>query len=315
MADTSDFAGQDFTVEIHNPKGEKIVSDNQKADAYGGIEGEYDAAGRRHAGRLRLYSVKPEAMATLRAAAASASRNTRSPNSRSRSTPPTEPVMLGEKIAATHQGQVLLRLAGHQGQGEVQGQCARATTERVVSLPAAGIGSTGRGYWWFACDYDWYPGWRHWGCLRPIPFWWPHAATAAGTGRRAGGRHRRRRHGEGRDRHGRGQGHPRRPGPQLHDHGRGGRRLAADDRRHGQRAGGPQAVHGLRLGRSRLLPRGRHDPRQLRRPHARRQAGRGQRRADAAADHLRRASGKAGRDARANLEARRPTPRARPSSR
>ena len=33
----------------------------------------------------------------------------------------------------------------------------------------------GPGYWWFAYDYDWYPGWRHWGCLRPMPFWWPHA--------------------------------------------------------------------------------------------------------------------------------------------
>ena len=28
------------------------------------------------------------------------------------------------------------------------------------------------GYWWFACDYYWYPGWREWGCRRPIPIWW-----------------------------------------------------------------------------------------------------------------------------------------------
>ena len=35
----------------------------------------------------------------------------------------------------------------------------------------------GPGYWWFAYDYDWYPGWRHWGCLRPMPFWWPHASS------------------------------------------------------------------------------------------------------------------------------------------
>ena len=75
---------------------------------------------------------------------------------------------------------------------------------------------------------------------------------------------------------GRGQGHPSRPGPQLLDHRRGGRSVAADDRRHGHGAGRPQAVHGLRLGRSRLLPRGRHDPRPFLRPHARRQAGRGQ---------------------------------------
>ena len=79
--------------------------------------------------------------------------------------------------------------------------------------------------------------------------------------------------------------------------------LAADDRRHRQRAGRPQAVQGLRLGRSRLLPRRRHDPRRLHRPHARRQAGRGQGRADAAADHLR-SKRQAGGNARADLEAR-----------
>ena len=31
----------------------------------------------------------------------------------------------------------------------------------------------GPGYWWFAYDYDWYPGWHNWGCLRPLPIWWP----------------------------------------------------------------------------------------------------------------------------------------------
>ena len=47
--DTSDFAGQTFTVEIHNPKGEKVFEKSVTADAYGGLEGEFDAAGRRHA--------------------------------------------------------------------------------------------------------------------------------------------------------------------------------------------------------------------------------------------------------------------------
>ena len=30
----------------------------------------------------------------------------------------------------------------------------------------------GPGYWWFAYDYDWYPGWRDWGCRRPTPWWY-----------------------------------------------------------------------------------------------------------------------------------------------
>ena len=27
------------------------------------------------------------------------------------------------------------------------------------------------GYWWFAYDYVWYPGWSNWGCWRPHPWW------------------------------------------------------------------------------------------------------------------------------------------------
>src|SRR5205807_928154 len=30
----------------------------------------------------------------------------------------------------------------------------------------------GRGYWWFAANYTWYPGWAEWGCMRPVPPWW-----------------------------------------------------------------------------------------------------------------------------------------------
>src|SRR5205085_2356216 len=27
------------------------------------------------------------------------------------------------------------------------------------------------GYWWFAQDYMWWPGFREWGCCKPMPFW------------------------------------------------------------------------------------------------------------------------------------------------
>ena len=85
---------------------------------------------------------------------------------------PAEPVMLGEKIEGHDHGQVLLRLAGDQGQGEVQGRAHRSQTSAGIR-PPPGIGSTARGYWWFACDYDWYPGWHNGAAWRPVPFWWP----------------------------------------------------------------------------------------------------------------------------------------------
>ena len=30
----------------------------------------------------------------------------------------------------------------------------------------------GNGYWWFAPNYEWFPGWRKWGCGCPSPWWW-----------------------------------------------------------------------------------------------------------------------------------------------
>jgi hypothetical protein len=39
--DTSTFAGQRFSVRIHNPKNEQIYSKTLTADAYGGMAGEF----------------------------------------------------------------------------------------------------------------------------------------------------------------------------------------------------------------------------------------------------------------------------------
>ena len=81
MADTSEFADREFTVEIHNPKGEKIVSETKKTDAYGGIEGEYAIPADATLGVYGLSVVNLDRQRRS-AAAASASRSTRSPSSR-----------------------------------------------------------------------------------------------------------------------------------------------------------------------------------------------------------------------------------------
>ncbi len=191
------------------------------------------------------------------------------------------------------QGEVLLRRAGHQGQGEVQG-AADQLLAAVVSARRVGL-VLWPGYWWFAYDYAWYPGWRDWGCRRPIPWWWwnrgqepPEVVADRQVEIGADGTVQVEIDTAAR------QGDPSRRGPSIRDHGRSGRRIAAHDRRHGQRAGRPQAVQGLRLGRSGLLPRRRRDPRRFLRPDARPQAGRGEGKLDLLEDHLQRRQ--AGRD-------------------
>ena len=247
----------DFTVEIHNPKGEKIVSDAKKADAYGGIEGQYALSP--PTPRWASMAQRSDRRHGLSAAAASASRSIRSRSSRSRSMPRPSRCMLGEKITATIKAKYYF--GSPVTKAKVKYKVNRTSYDERWYPAGPWDWLYGPGYWWFAYDYSWYPGWHDWGCPRPDAVLVAASAAAARVGRRSGSGNRPRRHRESRDRHRRGQGHPSRSGPKLHDHRRGSRPIAADDRRHGHGAGRPQAVFGLCLARSRLLPRRRYDRR------------------------------------------------------
>ncbi len=164
--DTSSFAGRRFTVRIHNPKNEQIYSQALTADAYGGIQGEFklvaDAA-------LGLYRIshghssvyggqtfrveeykKPEFEVTVEA--------------------PTDPVMLGEKITAK------INAAYYFGspvtEATVTYKVLRSEHDSRWYPSFYWDWFYGPGYWWYAYDYPWYPGWKNWGCLRPIWPWW-----------------------------------------------------------------------------------------------------------------------------------------------
>ena len=99
---------------------------------------------------------------------------------------PEEPVMLGEKISASikakyyfgapvTEAKVKYKVLPH----ELYGRLVPAGLWDWFYEP---------GYWWFACDYDWYPGWREWGCKRPAFTWWPGAGR---SGRNSSPRSRR----------------------------------------------------------------------------------------------------------------------------
>jgi uncharacterized protein YfaS (alpha-2-macroglobulin family) len=167
--DNSAFAQQTFKLRIHNPKGEKVFEQNYTTDGYGGLSGEFpltkgitlgvyalqifDASGNVHHGggnfRVEEYK-KPEFEVTVEA--------------------PKEPVRLGEKIKATvtakyYFGAPVVR-------AKVKYRVLRTSYDERWYPRGDWDWFYGRGYWWFAADYPWYPGWRDWGCRRPIPIWW-----------------------------------------------------------------------------------------------------------------------------------------------
>jgi uncharacterized protein YfaS (alpha-2-macroglobulin family) len=162
--DTSSFANQDFNVELHDPMGNKVLEKRYHADEYGGFEGEYALPKDAKLGTYQVTIVghgggsfrveeykKPEFEVEVKA--------------------PTEPVMLGEKIKATIKARYYF--GAPVTNAKVKYKITRTTYNSTWYPVGPWDWFYGQGYWWFACDYPWYPGWANWGCRRPIAWWWP----------------------------------------------------------------------------------------------------------------------------------------------
>lgn len=172
----SELAGREFRVEIHRPDGQKVLEKTFKADEYGGLQGQYELPSDAALGvyqalvanvgggtfRVEEYK-KPEFEVTVES--------------------PGEPLLLGEKFKATIAARYYF--GAPVTEATVKYKVLRtAHDERWYPL-GEWDWLYGPGYWWFGYDYEWYPGWRRWGCVRPWPWWWaahrqPPEVVAAG---------------------------------------------------------------------------------------------------------------------------------------
>jgi uncharacterized protein YfaS (alpha-2-macroglobulin family) len=168
----SSFAGHEFTVQIHDPKGEKIYDKQITADEFGGVSGEYalprgctlgvygvaiigkgpDGKGQHHGGnnfRVEEYK-KPEFEVKVNA--------------------PTEPVKLGDKVTATVEAKYYFGapVTGAIVKYKVMRQSHSSRWYPIDRWDWM----YGNGYWWFSPEHDWYPGFGDWGCRRPIMPWY-----------------------------------------------------------------------------------------------------------------------------------------------
>lgn len=164
--DTSDYAGREFRIVIANQLGEEVYNQVLKTDEFAGLEGEYllpaDAKLGQYSIQMRDQNFggggsfrveeykKPEFEVTVDA--------------------PTEPVQLGEKITATIKARYFF--GAPVTQAKVKYKIMRTRHSEQWHPPGKWDWFYGRGYWWFAADYNWYPGWSRWGCIRPYPSWW-----------------------------------------------------------------------------------------------------------------------------------------------
>jgi len=159
----SSFAGRSFKVIAKNPRNETVFEKSFVADEFGGINGEFTLGKEATLGNYQLYIEhfgggsfrveeykKPEFEVTVDA--------------------PSEPVMLGEKTTAKISANYYF--GAPVTEAKVKYKVLRS--EHSADWYPIGLWDWfyEPGYWWFAYDYTWYPGWREWGCPRPVPFWW-----------------------------------------------------------------------------------------------------------------------------------------------
>jgi uncharacterized protein YfaS (alpha-2-macroglobulin family) len=163
-ADISTFANQQFTVEIFNPMGEKVHTKQYLADEYGGIAGEFPLATGCKLGNYQL-SVVNKGSGSFRV------EEYKKPEFEVKVEVPKEPVALGETIQATIDSRYYF------GAPVVNAMVKYKVTRQSQDTRWFPRGRWdwfyGTGYWWFAPEYAWYPGFAEWGCRRPNP-WWHH---------------------------------------------------------------------------------------------------------------------------------------------
>ena len=162
--DKSEFANQEFTVQINNPQGEKLFEKPLKTDPYGGIEGEFPLAKGAMLGTYQLL-----VMNNLQQGGTFRVEEYKKPEYEVTIDAPTEPVALGETITA--QIKAKYYFGAPVTKATVKYKVLRTAHDSHWHPIGRWDWFYGRGYGWFASDYTWYPGWNRWGCFRPIGWW------------------------------------------------------------------------------------------------------------------------------------------------
>ena len=159
----SQYANQAFTVQINNPKNEKVMEKTFIADNYGGFDGDFTVGSD---ATLGVYSIHlPDG-----GGGSFRVEEYKKPEFEVKVDAPTEPIMLGEKVTATVSAKYYF------GAPVISAKLKYKVLRTSYSANWYPIGPWDwfyePGYWWFAPNYEWYPGWRDWGCRRPMPGWW-----------------------------------------------------------------------------------------------------------------------------------------------
>ncbi len=163
----SPFAGAAVTLLLHDPRGEKIWDKTFTADAYGGVDGEYLLPA---GATLGVYQLVVQAHSYTHGSLPFRVEEYKKPEFEVLVEAPDAPIELGSSFAAT------IRARYYFGAPVTEATVRYKVTRSGGEDRWFPIGPWdwlyGNGYGWCAYDCEWYPGWRTWGCRRPIALWW-----------------------------------------------------------------------------------------------------------------------------------------------
>jgi uncharacterized protein YfaS (alpha-2-macroglobulin family) len=167
IADASTFANETFKLRITNPKNEKVLEKLVQADEYGGFADDLPLA---KGVTLGLYHVQVlDNQERYKGGGTFRVEEYKKPEFEVTVEAPKEPIRLGETITAKVQAKYYF--GAPVTSAKVKYKVTRSPHSAAWYPVGAWDWFYGRGYWWFAADYPWYPGWIEWGMRRPAPFW------------------------------------------------------------------------------------------------------------------------------------------------
>jgi len=157
--DISQFADKEFTLLLFNPKNEKMLEKKVKTDSYGGFDGELALADDAPLGTYRIQVKGISGQETFRV------EEYKKPEFEVTIDSPDKPIMLGEKITAKVKADYYF--GAPVTDAKVKIKITRSNHNSSWYPVAPWDWFYGNGYWWFGYNYNWYPGWAKWGCMRP----------------------------------------------------------------------------------------------------------------------------------------------------
>lgn len=176
LDDQSLFANRPYLLKIQSPQGKTVHEKTYTTDEYGGIQSKWEIPKDATLGAYFFQLRHPdEKQGYLPVNMQFRIEEYKKPEFEVKVEAPSDPVRLGEKVTATIEAKYLF--GAPVTNATVKYKILRDTHSDTWYPRGKWDWFYGRGYWWFAEDYAWYPGFQQWGCLAPTPWWWHGRST------------------------------------------------------------------------------------------------------------------------------------------